>query len=291
MIYLQALLDGVFLGGLYATIAVGLSLAYGVMGIVNWAHGEFLMIGMFISYILIKVFGIDPYLTLFVNVAVMFVLGYILQKYVFSTILKKDKDKEPTSVLVATSGLGLAMVSIATMIFGSTAVAPQTAYSGLTIWLGEIVLSIPRAISFFLAIGSTVGLYIMLQKTELGRSLRATAQDRHTARLMGINTKKTYNIAFGISLALVGIGAALLIPNFSVYPKVGGYFGLKSFIIVILGGKGNVKGVMFAGLLVGVIERLGAIFSTESYALMLVFAIFLLILLFKPEGLFSKRHA
>ena len=291
MIYLQALLDGILLGGLYATIAVGLSLAYGVMGIVNWAHGEFLMLGMFFSFILITSLGIDPYLTLFVNIIVMFVVGYLLQRNVFAKILKRDKDKEPTSVLVATSGLGLAMISIATMIFGSTATVAQTVYSGQTVWLGEIVISVSRAISFGLAIAATVGLYLFLQKTELGRSLRATAQDRHTARLMGINTKRTYNIAFGLSLALVGIAAALLIPNFSVYPKVGGYFGLKSFIIVILGGKGNVKGALFAGLLVGVIERIGAIVSSESYALLLVFAVFLLILLFKPEGIFSKRHA
>ena len=106
---------------------------------------------------------------------------------------------------------------------------------------------------------------------------------------MGINTKRTYNIAFGLSLALVGVAAALLVPNFAVYPKVGGYFGLKSFIIVILGGKGNVKGALFAGILVCVIERIGAIVSTESYALLLVFAVFLLLLLFKPEGIFSKR--
>ena len=168
MIYLQALLDGILLGGLYSTIAVGLSLAYGVMGIVNWAHGEFLMMGMFFSFILITSLGIDPYLTLFVNIVVMFLIGYLLQRNVFAKILKRDKDKEPTSVLVATSGLGLAMVSIATMIFGSTAIAPQTAYTGQTLWLGDIVLSVPRAISFVLAIAATIALYFFLQENRTG---------------------------------------------------------------------------------------------------------------------------
>jgi len=287
----QALLDGVMLGGVYATIAVGLSLAFGVMGIINWAHGEFLMVSMFISYLLITLLGLDPYLTLFVNVVVMFGVGYVLQKHVLSQILKRDKNNEPTSVLVATSGLGLVLISVATMIFGSNAMSPQTAYSGQTIWVGDIVFSIPRLISFGLALVATALLYVFLQKTEMGRAIRATAQDRHTAKLMGINTERTYNTALGISLALVGIAAALLIPNFSVYPKVGSVFSNKSFIIVILGGKGNVPGALIGGFLIGVIERVGAILWTESYAMLLVFAIFVIMLVIKPEGIFSKRRA
>lgn len=287
----QALLDGVMLGGVYATIAVGLSLAFGVMGIINWAHGEFLMVSMFISYLLITLLGLDPYLTLFVNVVVMFGVGYVLQKHVLSQILKRDKNNEPTSVLVATSGLGLVLISVATMIFGSNAMSPQTAYSGQTIWVGDIVFSIPRVISFGLALVATALLYVFLQKTEMGRAIRATAQDRHTAKLMGINTERTYNTALGISLALVGIAAALLIPNFSVYPKVGSVFSNKSFIIVILGGKGNVPGALIGGFLIGVIERVGAILWTESYAMLLVFAIFVIMLVIKPEGIFSKRRA
>lgn len=289
MIYLQALLDGILLGGVYATVAVGLSLAFGVMNILNWAHGELLMVSMFVSYLLITFFKIDPYLTLFVNVVVMFVIGYLLQKNVFSTILKKDKDKEPMSVLIATSGLAMILVSVATMIFGSNAMAVNTQYSGKTIWFGQIVLSVPRSISFVIAIAVTVGLYMLLQKTELGRSLRATAQNREVAKLMGINTNRAYNIAFGISLALVGIAAALLVPNYSVYPKVGGSFGLKAFVIVLLGGKGNVPGALVGGLTIGIIERIGAIVWSESYALLLVYALFIVILLLVPDGIFSIK--
>ena len=289
MIYLQALLDGILLGGVYATVAVGLSLAFGVMNILNWAHGELLMVSMFISYLLVTYLKIDPYLTLLVNVVVMFAVGYILQKRVFSNILKKDKDKEPMSVLIATSGLGMILVSVATMVFGSNAMSAQTAYSGKTIWLGDIMLSVPRAISFVIAILATVGLYMLLQKTELGRSLRATAQNREVAKLMGINTDLAYNIAFGLSLALVGVAAALLAPNYTVYPKVGGSFGLKAFVIVLLGGKGNVPGALVGGLAIGVIERLGAIIWNESYALLLVYALFILILLVMPDGIFSIK--
>lgn len=289
MIYLQSLLDGILLGGVYATIAIGLSLAFGVMGILNWAHGELLMVAMFMSYVLITRFGFDPYLTIFVNVIVMFGVGFILQKYIFSTILKKDKNPEPISVLIATSGLGMILVSLATMIFGSNAMAATTPYTGKTFWIGEIVFSVPRTISFALAIIATVGLYILLQKTELGRSLRATAQNRHVAKLMGINTDMTYNIAFGMSLALVGIAAALLIPNYAVYPKVGGSYGLKSFVIILLGGKGNIPGALIGGFAIGVIERLGAIIWNESYALLLVYAMFIIILLLIPNGIFSIK--
>ena len=289
MIYFQALLDGILLGGVYATVAVGLSLAFGVMNILNWAHGELLMVSMFISYLLVTYLKIDPYLTMFVNVVVMFGVGYILQKNVFSNILKRDKDKEPMSVLIATSGLGMILVSVATMIFGSNAMSAQTAYSGKTIWLGDIMLSIPRAISFVIAILATIGLYLLLQKTELGRSLRATAQNREVAKLMGINTDRAYNIAFGLSLALVGVAAALLAPNYTVYPKVGGSFSLKAFVIVLLGGKGNVPGALVGGLAIGIIERLGAIIWNESYALLLVYALFIIILLVMPDGIFSIK--
>ena len=290
MIYLQSLLDGIMLGGIYATIAVGLSLSFGVMNILNWAHGELLMVSMFISYMLVTLFKIDPYLTIFINIVVMFALGYLMQKSIFSRILKNDKDPEPMSVLIATSGLGMILLSVATMIFGSNAMALNTWYTGKTIWIGEIVLSLPRTISFVIAIAATVGLYLLLQKTELGRSLRATAQNRHVAKLMGINTDMAYNIAFGISLALVGIAAALLIPNSPVYPNVGGNYGLKSFVIVLLGGKGNIPGALIGGLAIGIIERFGAVLWTESYALMLVFAMFILILLVMPDGIFSLKH-
>ena len=289
MIYLQSFLDGIVLGGVYATIGVGLSLSYGVMNIINWAHGELLMVSMFISYVLITMFGFDPYLTMFINIPVMFAIGYLLQKNVFSTILKKDKDPEPMSVLIATAGLSMILISVSTMIFGSNPIAAVSKYTGKTIWIGDIVFSVPRLISFVIAIIATVGLYVLLQKTELGRSLRATAQNRHVAKLMGINTDMAYNIAFGMSLALVGIAAALLIPNYTVYPKVGGNYGMKSFVIVLLGGKGNVPGALIGGFVIGIIERIGAVIFTESYAMMLVFALFIVILLVIPDGIFSLK--
>lgn len=291
MIVVQALIDGIILGGVYAVASIGLSLAFGVMNILNWAHGQLLMVSMFISFLLVKYLSIDPYLTLFINVIVMFILGYLLQKNVFSTLLRKEKDQEPMSVLISTSGLGLILVSVATMLFGSNPEAVTTVYTGKTIWLGDLVFSIPKDISFVIAIAATVGLYLLLQKTELGRSLRATAQDREVAKLMGINTDRAYNIAFGLSLALVGISSALLIPNYAVSPNVGDIFSLKAFIIVLLGGKSNVPGCLVGGFVIGIIETISAVLWTTSGALMLTFALFIIILLVKPDGVFSRRRA
>ena len=290
MIYLQALVDGITLGGVYATCAMGLSLAFGIMGMVNWAHGEFIMLAMFLSYVLVSTTSMDPYLTLFINAIVFFLIGYLLQRLLFNNILKKESDREPLSVLISTAGLSMVLVSIATMIFGSNAMTAPTKYMGQTIWLGNIMLSVPRTVSFVIALASTGILYFVIQKTELGRSLRATAQNRDVAKLMGINTDKAYCIAFGIALALVGIAAALLIPNYSVYPKVGAIYSFKCFVIVVLGGKGNIRGCLAGGIIIGIIERIGAIVSTESYAQVLVFALFIFMLIIKPNGLFSKER-
>lgn len=290
-LYLQALIDGILLGGVYASIAAGLSMCFGVMGIINWAHGDTLMVAMYISYIFVSRMGMDPYLTMFVCAAFLFIFGFFLQKYVYNNLLKRESAREPLSVLLSSAGLSMILVNLATMIFGSFVLGVTTKYTGTTFEVGELIISRPKLISFSIAITVTVGLYLFLQKTEHGRALRATSQDRIVARLMGINVERLFCIAFGISLALVGIAGALLIPTFQIYPKVGAIFGLKTFVIVVLGGKGKVLGALIGGLIIGIVERVGAILFNESYALVMTFTIFILILLLMPEGLFSKKGA
>lgn len=289
MIYLQALLDGVLLGGVYATIAVGLSLAFGVMGIINWAHGGFLMVSMFIAYSLCLFCGWDPYLAMFVCMIVLFIVGYFIQKFVFNPLLKKETAREPLSVLLSTAGLSMVLTNVATMIFGSYVLGVNTAYSGKTLWLGDIMVSVPKLISFVIAIAATLLLFLFLQKTEQGRALRATAQNRNVARLMGINVDRSYCLAFGISLGLVGIAGALLIPSFSVYPTVGDLYSNRAFIIVVLGGKGDIMGALAGGLIIGIIERIGAVLVSESFGVIMSFVLFIVMLLFKPTGLFTKK--
>lgn len=292
MIYIQALIDGILLGGVYGTVALGLSLCYGVMGIINWAHGECLMVAMFLSYVMIQKFGMDPYVTIIFNAAIMFVIGYLMQKFLFSNLLKKESSsREPTSILLSTAGLGMILWNVATMIFGSNTNVAQTKYLGRTAWFFDdaLMVSIPRLLSFVLAIIVTVALYYLLEKTEGGRAIRAVSQNREIAGLMGINVDRVFCIAFAISLALVGIAGSLLIPNFAVYPKVGAVYAIKAFVIIVLGGQGNIRGTLLGGLIVGIVERITAIFFTESYALVAVFALFIAVLLVKPDGLVSRK--
>lgn len=165
----------------------------------------------------------------------------------------------------------------------------KTVYTGQTLKLESLIISVPKLISFGIAVTVALGLYIVLQKTEVGRAIRATSQNRAVAKLMGINENRIYCISFGISIMLVGISGALLMPYFSVYPTVGQVFSFKSFIIVVLGGKGSVIGALLGGLIVGVVEKVGAQYLSESYAQILVFLLFIGILLFKPTGLLSKE--
>ena len=288
-LFFQTLIDGIMVGGVYSTIAVGLSLAFGVMRIVNWAHGEFLMVSMYIAFLSVINFGIDPYLSIFITGPIMFAVGYCLQRFVFNRMLDKDESREPLSILLFTAGLGIFLSNIAQVIFTSKSIAVNTKYTSTTIKLGSIIISKPKLISFVIAMIVTLILYIIIQRTEFGRALRATAQNRQVAQLMGINHKMIYALAFGIGLAITGLSGSLLVPNASVYPTVGNTYSNKCFIIVVLGGKGSIPGCLIGGILIGLIEKFGALFWTEAYAQVVVFALFILTLLFRPSGLMGKE--
>jgi len=289
ILFLQTLTDGILVGGVYATIAIGLSLAFGVMRIINWAHGEFLMVAMYIAFMFVLNTGMDPYLTILLTGPILFVVGYLIQKFLFNKMLEKDKSREPLMVLLFTSGLGIFLSNMATVIFGSNLMASPTKYTSQTIKSGALIISIPRLISFVIAMALSVILYIFIQRSEFGRALRATAQNRSVAQLMGINHKAVYCLAFAIGLALVGVSGSLLVPNSSVSPTTGGMYGTKCFMIVVLGGKGSIPGAMLGGLLVGLIEKFGSILWTDAYAQLLVFVLFIIMLLFKPAGLLGRE--
>lgn len=288
-IYLQSIIDGLLIGGVYATIAVGLSLAFGVMRIINWAQGELLMISMFIAYAIFTHLGLDPYIVMALTAVIMFGVGYLLQKTVISNILARESAREPVSVLLFTSGLGMFLSNGVLALVGSNPFSVITKYSGKMIILGNIFISLPKLISFLIALVVTVALYIFLQRSEMGRAIRATAQNRQVATLMGINQKKIYCVAFGLSIALVGVAGGLLMPYYTVSYSIGTTFSFKAFVIVVLGGKGSVLGALIGGLLVGLIEKLGGLLWTDTYAQMAVFIVFVLVLLFKPNGLLGDK--
>ena len=284
---IQALVDGLLIGGVYAAIGLGLSLAYGVMGVVNWAHGEVLMVSMFISLYMTKYAGVNPYLTAIVNVVVMGACGFFLQKFVFNKMINRS-DKAWRDIMLFTCGMSIFLQALFNMIFGAPAQSVNTRYSGM-FHVGSIMVSIPKTISFIIAAAVCVGLYLLIMHTEMGRSLRATSQDRSTAQLMGINANFVYCLCFAISLAVVGIAAALLTPFYSVTPYVGAAFCFKSFIIVALGGKGNIPGAMVAGIIIGIIEKVGAVLWGASIAQVIIFIMFIVILLVLPNGIMGIK--
>ena len=285
---IQALISGILIGGVYAAIGMGMSVAYGVMGVVNWAHGEMLMVALFISYYLTKLAGFDPYLTAVVNIVVLGALGYFIQLTMFNKLVNRGSKVAWRDILLVTAGLSLLLQSLFNMIFGAEAKSVSTRYSGF-LKLGEIRVQKPYIISFVVAIVVCAALYWFIQKSEMGRSLRATSQDRTTAQLMGINANRTFCLSFAISMALVGMGAALLIPFSPASPYVGASYTFKSFIIVCLGGKGNIPGALVAGLLIGVIEMVGRMLWSDSVAQIIILVLFIVILLVRPDGIMVRR--
>lgn len=275
------------MGGIYSLIAVGLSLIFGVMRIINFAHGEFLMVGMYLSYWLITLLGIDPFLAALIVTPILFVVGYLFQLGPLNTMLVREKSREPLSILLFTAGLSLVLQNVALIWFGADAREVTTSYTGTTFGIGDLIISLPRLYAFIISILCTGFVFWLLTRTEIGRAIRATSQDRNTAKLMGINEKKVYCTAFGIGSALVGIAGALLVPFYYVFPTVGGVFGLRSFVIVVLGGVGSIEGAFYGGILIGLVEAVGTQFISPAYAEILVFMLFIAVLLFKPSGLFG----
>jgi len=286
---IQSIIDGLLIGGVYATIAVGLSLAFGVMRIVNWAQGELLMISMYISYFVFNWLGIDPYLIMFFTAIVMFFVGFFLQKTVISNMLARETAVEPITVLLFTAGLGIVLSNGVLAFIGPKYLSAVTPYTAKSMKVLGMYISIPKAISFVIALACTLGLNFFLKKSEVGRAIRATSQNRHVASLMGVNMKQIYNIAFGIAIAMVGLSGALLLPYSTLNPDIGTVYSFKCFVIVILGGMGSTMGALLGGLLVGVIERLGTLFFSDSVAQTAVFVVFMLVLLFRPYGLLGKK--
>lgn len=288
-IYIQTLIDGILIGGVYAVIGLGLSLAYGVMGIVNWCHGANLMMSLYLAYYLTKS-GMDPYLTIPICVLCMAAVGFIMQKFIFNKMLKAGPGGA-INILLLTCGIDMASSAAANMIFSGETFFAKTAYSGKTIQLAGLYISVPKLISFVIATAVAVLLYLVIQRTEMGRAIRATSQDRTTAQIMGINAELVFCVAFAISLGLVGLSGSLLTPFYSVYPYVGAAFSFKAFVIVVVGGKGNIAGAVIGGIAIGIIERMGSLLWSESVAQIFTFLMFIIILLVKPDGLLSRKKS
>jgi branched-chain amino acid transport system permease protein len=285
-VFFQAVLSGVLIGGIYALIGIGMSIIFGVMRIINFAHGDILMLGMYLSYYLFALAGIDPFVSVLIIIPIMFAFGALLQKVFINRML----DALPQNQLLLTIGLGLIMSNAMMLAFTSDYKILTTSYSSASVTLAGISISEPLAISFLITAGITALLYWFLTRTDTGQAIRATAQDAQAAQLMGINVKRMGMIAFGIGGALAATAGALISPTYYIYPQVGGAFTLKAFVITVMGGMGSVVGATIGGIIIGVTESVSSVCISSGWKDVVVFAVFLLVLLFKPAGLMGKSR-
>ncbi len=288
-ILLSALLNGLTTGAVYALIALGLTLIYGVLHIINFAHGASLMMALYGVYALKERWGIDPYVALPIMVPAMFVLGYAMQRIVINRA-SHGKDE---NILLVTLGLSIVMENFALLFFKSDTRTIETAYTLTTVAIGpesaQVMVSLPKLVAFAGALVVSALLSVILQRTDLGRAIRAVAKEKQGARLMGIDVEHVYAMCFGLGLACLGAAACFLLPAYYVNPQVGNGFVMVAFTVVVLGGMGSFAGALLGGLLIGVVESFGGLFLGESLGQVGIFVIFIGVLLLRPEGLFGAK--
>jgi len=286
MLFLQSALSGILVGGVYALIGIGLTMIFGVMRVINFAHGDLLMLGMYLTWLIFTNLGLDPYVSLVISAPLLFLWGAFLQKVFINRVL----GALPQNQILLTIGLGLMMSNAVMLIFTSDYQILTTSYSSSSFSMGGLSVSQPLLYSFLVTVGITAALFWFLSKTDTGQAIRATAQDRDAAQLMGINVKRMSVLAMGLGTALAGTAGALLAPTYYIFPQVGGPFTLKAFVVVVLGGMGSIVGATLGGILIGVTESLSAVYVASGLKELVVYVLFLLILLFRPAGLLGKSR-
>ena len=270
----QAVVNGLLIGGIYALVSIGVTLIFGVVKIVNFAQGEFVMIGMYISFYLATSFGIDPLVSLVISMPALFVVGVLLQHFLIRRVLGLGDMPQ----IFLTFALSLLLVNLALLLFTANYRTVQTSYSETAIHLGTLYVPVAKLIAFAVAMALSGLLWAFLHATDIGKAMRAAAQNRDVAMLMGINPDRVFCVAVGVALALAGAAGSLLMPFYPAYPLVGQVFVLMAFVAVVLGTLGNITGALIASLMMGVAELLGIQFVGADSGLIVVFAMLLLTL-------------
>ncbi|MCJ8286344.1 branched-chain amino acid ABC transporter permease [Halomonas sp.] len=283
---LSLVVNGLMLGSIYAMVSVGLTLIFGITKVINFAHGEFMMIGMMITYLIATYLGVHPYLTVVIVVPVLFLLGVLVQRFLIEPL----KDSDEHIQIFATVGLSVAMINLALMIAGSDNFNTPSSGVRQTISLGSATLLSGQAVIMLCSIVMVGALHWFLTKTQMGRAIRATAQNRNAAQLMGVNVSRVNKVTFGIGIGCVGIAAVLLAPLYPVNAQTGQSFVLIAFVIVVMGGLGSITGAFLAAMLIGLVDSFAAFYLGASLKDVAVFGIFLLVLIFRPSGLFGKTR-
>jgi branched-chain amino acid transport system permease protein len=288
---IEALINGLLMGSIYGLTAVGLTMIFGVMKVINFAHGSILMVGMFAAYWFVQLTGLNPYLAILVVVPLLFYFGYFMQSWIIRPIFEAERDvREPITVIIVTTGIWYILDNLSLMLFGAEYRVAKTSVTGKIFEFYDMYFLLPKVIGAGITILCAIYLYWFLKHSKMGKAIRATSLDREAASLMGIKQSKIYNIAFGMGCACCGVAACVLIPFYYVYPTVGVPFDIKAFIIVVLGGLGSIPGAIIGGIIVGIIENVGAQFMASTWTELLLYGVFLLVLLVKPSGLFGMKQ-
>jgi branched-chain amino acid transport system permease protein len=283
----QGLLSGLLFGGVYSLTAVGLTLIFGVMRVVNFAHGDMMVWGMYLAWLLATRLGVDPYVGFLACAAALFALGFVTQRVLVDRILDAPHEMQILLML----GVALVLENAALAVFGPDPVRVRSPLSAATVWFGAIFVDVGRLVTFGVALALTLALYLFLTRTDLGRTMRAAADNSYGALVIGADVRRVYAVAFGIGAACVGAAGALVSPILPFQPSGGLSASVTSFNIVIIGGMGSLVGAFVGGLLVSVAESLGAVFLAPSLKELVSFSLLVLILLFRPAGLFGKGTA
>jgi branched-chain amino acid transport system permease protein len=280
-----AVLNGLAVGAIYALTALGLTLIYGVLHIINFAHGSLLMLALYAALFLYTLGGVDPYVAILILMPLFFAAGYLLQR----VVIQPAWHGRDENVLLVTLGLAIVIDNLALWLWTSTTRSIDSRYSFEVVDLGVAFMPIAKVIGFFGALAFGALLWAVMNFTDLGKAIRAVAREREGARLVGVRVEHIYAMTFGIGTAMVAAAACLLLPTFYVTPQVGYAFVLVAFTTVVLGGMGSFPGALFAGLLLGVVEALCGLYLGESLGQIGIFVMFILVVLFRPTGLFGAR--
>ncbi|MDY6304867.1 MAG: branched-chain amino acid ABC transporter permease [Oribacterium sp.] len=282
---LQAIANGLMIGGFYALMGMGQNVIFGVMKIINFCHGEMLMVGMYLTFTLCLFLRIDPYMAVPIVAIIMFLLGALLQETLITPSLGT---KSFTNLLFLTVGLGTLLQNLALVIFGSSFRTIATSYSTNTVHLGPVTVGLPKLISFIVSMVITVVLFAFLKYTNTGKELRAVSQNAVGAEVVGINVKHIYRLAYGIGCALAGMAGALLTLFYVLSPTAGSSFSFRALIVVVVGGLGSIPGAFFAGIFLGLLETLVSLLISPMYKDLIVFVTFIIILVVR-QNIIARR--
>ncbi len=271
---------------MYGLVASGLSLIFGVLRIINFAHGAVMMLGMYTSYWLFVLLGLDPYLSIVITGPLFFAIGLLIQR----VVIEPNRHAAEHNQLLLTLGVALFFENLALVLWQGDFRTVRTSYSGASFLVADVLVEVPRLVAAAGAVLIALGLWGFLRTTDVGKAIRALSEEPEGARLVGVNVSRIRGVAFGIGSACVAVAGALVTPFFYIAPDVGESFNIMAFVVVVLGGMGNFLGALAGGFIVGLAESLGAAFLPGSLKQLVVFGLFVIVLLLRPEGLFGTRR-